>query len=86
MRFNKWCYEWLERYKKRFLKDSTYETYSHACKRIYCRKKLDKLTIDDIQNNINKLIDAVKSCPILSSAKGKNVSLKNYKIYKKGSV
>ena len=50
MRFNKWCYEWLERYKKRFLKDSTYETYSHACKRIYCRKKLDKLTIDDIQN------------------------------------
>ena len=57
MRFNKWCYEWLERYKKRFLKDSTYETYSHACKRIYCRKKLDKLTIDDIQNNINKLID-----------------------------
>lgn len=35
--------------------------------------------------DINKLIDAVKSCPILSSSKGKNVSLNGYKIYKKGS-
>ena len=35
-----------------------------------------------VDKDINKLIDAVKSCPILSSAKGKNVSLKNYKIDK----
>ena len=44
------------------------------------------IAVVPVDKDINKLIDAVKSCPILSSAKGKNVSLKNYKIYKKGSV
>ena len=44
------------------------------------------IAVVPVDKDINKLIDAVKSCPILSSAKGKNVSLKNYKIDKKGSV
>lgn len=39
-----------------------------------------------IDKDLDKLIDAVKSCPILSSAKGKNLSLKNYTIGKKGSA
>lgn len=39
-----------------------------------------------IEKDVDKAIEAVKSCPILSSAKGKNISLKNYKIGKKGSV
>ena len=39
-----------------------------------------------VDKDINQLIDAVKSCPILSSARGKNISLKNYKIDDKGSV
>lgn len=56
-RLNEWCYEWLERYKKRILKPSTYQSYLQAAQRIYCRKKLRKLKIDDIQKNINTLID-----------------------------
>ena len=44
------------------------------------------IAVVPVDKDIDKLIDAVKSCPILSSAKGKNVSLKNYKIDKKGSV
>ena len=44
------------------------------------------IAVVPVDRDINKLIDAVKSCPILSSAKGKNVSLKNYKIDEKGSV
>lgn len=44
------------------------------------------IAVVPVDKDINKLIDAVKSCPILSSARGKNVSLKNYKINKKGSV
>ena len=44
------------------------------------------IAVVPVDKDINKLIDAVKSCPILSSAKGKNVSLKNYQIDKKGSV
>ena len=44
------------------------------------------IAVVPVDKDINKLIDAVKSCPILSSAKGKNVSLKNYKIDEKGSV
>ncbi|WP_042271602.1 YIEGIA family protein [[Clostridium] dakarense] len=39
-----------------------------------------------IEKDIEKAIEAVKSCPILSSAKGKNLSLKNYTIGKKGSM
>ena len=44
------------------------------------------IAVVPVDKDINKVIDAVKSCPILSSAKGKNVSLKNYEIGKKGSV
>ena len=44
------------------------------------------IAVVPVDKDINKLIGAVKSCPILSSAKGKNVSLKNYTIDKKGSV
>lgn len=44
------------------------------------------IAVVPIDKDINKLIEAVKSCPILSSAKGKNVSLKNYKIDEKGSI
>ena len=44
------------------------------------------IAVVPVDKDINKLIDAVKSCPILSSAKGKNVSLKSYKIDEKGSV
>lgn len=39
-----------------------------------------------VEKDIDKLIQAVKSCPILSSAKGKNLSLENYPIGKKGSA
>lgn len=39
-----------------------------------------------MEKDIDKLIESVKSCPILSSAKGKNLSLKNYKIGEKGSI
>ncbi len=39
-----------------------------------------------VEKNINKVIDAVKSTPVLSSSKGKNISLTNYKINDKGSV
>lgn len=39
-----------------------------------------------VEKDIDQLIEAVKSCPILSSAKGKNLSLKNYTIGKKGSA
>lgn len=33
-----------------------------------------------VDKDIDKLIEAVKSCPILASARGKNISLKNYNI------
>ena len=39
-----------------------------------------------IEKDVDKAIEAVKSCPILATAKGKNLSLKNYKIGKKGSM
>ena len=39
-----------------------------------------------MEKDINKLIEAAKSCPILSSSTGKNLSLKQYKIGKKGSA
>lgn len=39
-----------------------------------------------MEKDIDKLIEAVKSCPVLSSSKGKNMSLKNYQIGKKGSA
>lgn len=35
-----------------------------------------------IENNKEKIIQAVKSTPIVSSARGKNIALKNYKINK----
>ena len=38
-----------------------------------------------IEKDIDKLIDAVKSTPILATAKGKNLSLSKYKISDKGS-
>ena len=44
------------------------------------------IAVVPVDKDINQLIDAVKSCPILSSARGKNISLKNYKIDDKGSV
>lgn len=39
-----------------------------------------------MEKDEQKVIEAVKSCPILESAKGKYISLKNYKIPKKGSA
>ena len=39
-----------------------------------------------IEKDAQKVIEAVKSAPIVSSAKGKYISLNNYKINKKGSV
>lgn len=39
-----------------------------------------------MEKDIDKLIEAVKSCPILSSSRGKNLGLKNYSIGKKGSA
>lgn len=39
-----------------------------------------------VEKDPEKVIEAVKSCPILASAKGKNLSLKNYTIGKKGSA
>lgn len=57
MRFNKWCMHWLEVYKKRFVKASTYESYIFACKHITCRKKLDKLKLSDLQKVINQMVD-----------------------------
>lgn len=57
MRFNEWCWKWLEMYKKRFLKDSTFESYQFACNYITCRTKLKKLRITDLQLIINTMID-----------------------------
>lgn len=57
MRFNKWCIHWIEVYKKRFIKDSTYTSYIHASKHITCKKKLEKLQVSDLQKVINKMID-----------------------------
>lgn len=39
MRFNKWCYEWLERYKKRFLKESTYEKHTVTLASVFTVEK-----------------------------------------------
>lgn len=39
-----------------------------------------------MEKDIEKLIEAVKSCPVLSSSKGRNLSLKNHQIGKKGSA
>lgn len=39
-----------------------------------------------IEKDENKIIEAVKSCPILDSAKGKNISLNNMKIERKELV
>ena len=39
-----------------------------------------------IEKDIDKLIEAVKSAPVLSTSKGKNLALKNYSINKKGSI
>ena len=39
-----------------------------------------------MEKDMDKLIEAVKSCPVLSSSKGKNLSLKNHSIGKKGSA
>ncbi len=39
-----------------------------------------------MEKDIDKLIEAVKSAPILSTSKGKNLSLRNYTIDKKGSA
>lgn len=44
------------------------------------------IAVVPVDKDMDKLIDAVKSCPILSNAKGKNVSLNKYKIDKKGSI
>lgn len=39
-----------------------------------------------MERDLGKVVEAVKSCPILSSSKGKYLSLNNYKISKKGSA
>ncbi len=39
-----------------------------------------------MEKNEDKVIEAVKSCPILSSSKGKYLGLRNYKTDKKGSA
>lgn len=39
-----------------------------------------------IERDVDKVIEAVKSCPILSSSKGKNLSINKYKIGEKGSM
>lgn len=39
-----------------------------------------------IEKDVDKVIEAVKSCPILSTSRGKYISLKNYKIGQKGSA
>lgn len=39
-----------------------------------------------IEKDAKKVIEAVKSAPIVSSAKGKYISLNNYKIKKKGNI
>lgn len=57
MRFNKWCVHWLDVYKKRFIKSSTYESYSFSCSHINCKKKLEKLKLSDLQKIINKMVD-----------------------------
>ena len=44
------------------------------------------IAVVPVDKDINKLIYAVKSCPILSNSKGKNVSLNKYKIDEKGSM
>lgn len=39
-----------------------------------------------MEKDMDKLLEAVKSCPVLSSARGKNLSLNKYQIGKKGSA
>ncbi len=57
MRFNKWCVHWLDLYKRRFIKESTYSSYLFACQHIKCKRKLEKLSIVDLQKVINDMID-----------------------------
>ena len=54
--------------------------------RINLNKGSLMIAVVPVDKDINKLIDAVKSCPILSNSKGKNVSLNKYKIDEKGSM
>jgi uncharacterized protein len=39
-----------------------------------------------LKKDMDKLIEAIKSAPVLETAKGKNIGLKKYNINKKGSV
>ena len=54
--------------------------------RINLNKGSLMIAVVPVDKDINKLIYAVKSCPILSNSKGKNVSLNKYKIDEKGSM
>lgn len=56
--FDDWCYYWLDTYKKRTLKPSTYEAYLVAAKHIQCHVKLRRLKLEHVQEIVNKMIDS----------------------------
>lgn len=56
--FDDWCSYWLDTYKKRTLKPSTYETYLIAAKHINCSVKLKRLRLEHIQEIVNGMVDS----------------------------
>lgn len=54
--------------------------------RRYAKNESIVIAYMPMDKNEEAVIEAIKSCPILSSAKGKNLSLKNYKIGKNGGL
>lgn len=58
MTFENWCLYWLEHYKKRFVRDSTYDSYLQAAAHITCRRRLRFIRLDDLQDVVNEMIDA----------------------------
>ena len=57
MKFRQWCYDFLETYKKPFLKPSTYQRYIVALVYVPEKLKLEKLTAKKIQKIINGMLE-----------------------------
>ncbi len=55
--FDEWVLFWLDVYKKRTVKPSTYESYLIAAKHIQCHVKLKRLKPEHLQGIINNMID-----------------------------
>lgn len=55
--FDDWVWFWLDTYKKRTLKPSTYSAYLVAAKHIQCHVKIRRLKLEHIQEIINRMVD-----------------------------